>query len=96
MFLGRHSLLLYIWHYPVFVFVERHTPDMSWQLRTIIALAATTVVCVLAHLLVERRAQALLRRPGWGQLDDGIAPLAGCCDPVPGRELRERVRPGRS
>jgi peptidoglycan/LPS O-acetylase OafA/YrhL len=95
-FLGRHSLLLYIWHYPVFVFVERHTPDMSWQLRTLIAMTATAVVCLLSYVLVERRAQALLRHPAWRHLDEGIAPCARVATRSLAREARARVRPGRS
>ncbi len=95
-FLGRHSLLLYIWHYPVFVFTERHTPDLSWELRTVIAMAATVVVCLLAHVLVERRAQALLRQPWWGRLDAGVAAQARLATQSLGRVVRERVRPGRS
>jgi peptidoglycan/LPS O-acetylase OafA/YrhL len=95
-FLGRHSLLLYIWHYPVFVFVERHTPDMSWQLRTLIAMTATAVVCLLSHVLVERRAQALLRYPAWSRLDEGIASSARAATLSLAREARARVRPGRS
>ncbi len=94
-FLGRHSLLLYIWHYPVFVFTERHTPDMAWELRTVIALLATVVVCLLAHLLVERRVQALLRQPWWGHFDAGVAENARVAAHSLGRVVRERVRPGR-
>jgi peptidoglycan/LPS O-acetylase OafA/YrhL len=95
-FLGRHSLLLYIWHYPVFVFVERHTPDLPWQLRTLIALLATAVVCLLSHVLVERRAQALLRHPAWRRLDGGIPAASRAATLSLAREARSRVRPGRS
>jgi peptidoglycan/LPS O-acetylase OafA/YrhL len=64
-FLGRHSLLLYIWHYPVFNFLARHTEDWSWPLRTVVGLVLTVVISLLAHRLVERRVTELLRHPGW-------------------------------
>ena len=69
--LGRNSLLIYIWHYPVFVFVNRHSTDWSWQLRTVAALALTLAVCLVAHWTVERRAVRLLQHPGWRTFDDG-------------------------
>src|SRR5262249_34238618 len=36
--LGRASLTLYIWHYPVFMFVQRHTTGWSWQAGTALGL----------------------------------------------------------
>lgn len=80
-FLGRHSLLLYIWHYPVFTFLSRHTEDWSWPLRTFVALMLTVVISMLAHRMVERRATELLRHPGWsgyitqGAITHGTAQL---------------------
>lgn len=76
-FLGRHSLLLYIWHYPVFTFLSRHTEDWSWPLRTSVALVITVAVSLTAHRLVERRATELLRDPRWSQLQDGFASYVG-------------------
>jgi len=72
--LGRNSLLLYIWHYEVFTFVARHTnaSDWSWEGRTVVGLGATVAVCVAADRLLERRVTAWLRRPGWRTLDDGV------------------------
>ena len=72
--LGRNSLLLYIWHFPVFVFVARHTvgDGWSWEARTVVALTATVVICVLADRLLERRVKEWLRRPAWRDLDDGV------------------------
>jgi peptidoglycan/LPS O-acetylase OafA/YrhL len=71
-FLGRHSLLLYIWHYPVFVFVERHTEDWGWPARTVVGLLATAIVSLVSYRLVERRAAALLRHPEWEKTEDGL------------------------
>ncbi len=70
--LGRASLPLYIWHYPVFMFVQRHTDGWAWQARTVVGLVGTVAVCAAAERLVERRVTAFLRRPGWRALDDGV------------------------
>jgi peptidoglycan/LPS O-acetylase OafA/YrhL len=67
-FLGRHSLLLYIWHYPVFTFVARHTEDWGWPVRTAVALGLTVAISLVAHRTVERRATELLRHPNWREL----------------------------
>jgi peptidoglycan/LPS O-acetylase OafA/YrhL len=71
-FLGRHSLLLYIWHYPVFVLVQRHTDDWGWPMRTALGLLATVAIALLSYWLVERRAAAALRHPWWRQVQDGF------------------------
>ena len=72
--LGRNSLLIYIWHYPIFAFVARHTigPGWSWEGRTVVAMSATAAVCVVMDRLVERRITTWLRQPGWRALDDGV------------------------
>jgi peptidoglycan/LPS O-acetylase OafA/YrhL len=72
--LGRSSLPLYIWHYPVFMFVQRHTEarGWSWEAGTAVGLASTLVVCVAAERLVERPVRARLRSPRWRELDDGV------------------------
>jgi peptidoglycan/LPS O-acetylase OafA/YrhL len=91
-FLGRHSLLIYIWHYPVFVFVQRHTDDWSWPLRTAVGLGATAVIAVVSHRLVERRATELLRHPVWTRLEEGLVPAAR--DEVEKLVTRGRSRSG--
>ncbi|MDF1603140.1 acyltransferase [Nocardioides sp. YIM 152315] len=70
--LGRRSLSLYLWHYPIFWFVSRHTVDWSWEMRTVVALMATFVIAELSERLVETRVQRLLQSPRWGELDGGI------------------------
>jgi peptidoglycan/LPS O-acetylase OafA/YrhL len=72
--LGRNSLLIYIWHYPVFAFVARHTtgPGWSWEGRTVVAMSAVAAIVVAADRLLERRVVRWLRQPGWRDLDDGI------------------------
>jgi len=72
--LGRASLSLYIWHYPVFMFVQRHTEanGWSWQAATAAGLLLTVAIVVVSERFVDRRVSAFLRRPGWRQLDDGV------------------------
>ena len=74
-FLGRHSLLLYIWHYPVFTFLARHTEDWGWPVRTAVALLLTVTISLIAHVMVERRVTELLRHPAWTEADRGLLPL---------------------
>ena len=59
---------------PIFVFVARHTvgDGWSWEARTVVALTATVVICILADRLLERRVKEWLRRPAWRDLDDGV------------------------
>ncbi len=70
--LGRRSLSLYLWHYPIFWFVSRHTADWRWETRTVVALLATAIIAELSERLVETRVQRLLQSPRWDELDDGI------------------------
>jgi peptidoglycan/LPS O-acetylase OafA/YrhL len=93
--LGRNSLLLYIWHYAVFMSVSRNlpSPDWSWGVRSAVAIAVTVVVCLLADRILERQVRRWLRHPGWRALDDGVpaylrAGLRGL--------WTDRIRPGRA
>ena len=72
--LGRNSLLLYIWHYAIFMSLSRHmpSPEWSWWVRTAVALALTVAVCLLADRILERRVRRWLRSPGWRDLDEGV------------------------
>lgn len=90
-FLGRHSLLLYIWHYPVFTFLARHTEDWGWAPRTLVALVLTVVVSLLAHRLVERRATELLRHPAWAETDRGLVTFAVSRAETRWNRLRHKV-----
>lgn len=75
-FMGRHSLPLYVWHYPTFAAVERHTTDWNWAPRTLVAVLVTAALCVATHYLVERHVSRLLAHPGWVRVTGrGVSPL---------------------
>ena len=76
-FLGRRSLSLYLWHYPLFWFVSRHSADWSWQLRTLVALVATFALAEASERLVETRVQRALRSERWAELDGGLPQFVG-------------------
>jgi peptidoglycan/LPS O-acetylase OafA/YrhL len=74
LWLGERSLLLYIWHYPVFKFVQRHSDGWAWPWRTLAGLALTGVLVLLADRFVERYAARWQASPRWRQFDDGLLP----------------------
>lgn len=71
--LGRNSLSLYVWHRPVFYFVERHTQDWSWEARTLVGITATLLISVTIDRVVDARMARFLAAPGWRKLDGGLA-----------------------
>jgi peptidoglycan/LPS O-acetylase OafA/YrhL len=74
-FLGRRSLALYIWHYPVFWFVARHSEGWAWGWRTLVALAIALAAALISELTIERRVQRLLASDGWHELEAGVRPF---------------------
>lgn len=74
-FLGRHSLSLFLWHYPIFWYVSRHSEGWSWQERTLAGLAATAVLAFAGELIAERPMQRYLSSPDWREVEsNGIVP----------------------
>lgn len=67
-FLGRHSLAIYVWHYPVFAAVEARTRDWAWPPRAIAAVLVTALMCIATHYLLERHVARLLTHPFWLRL----------------------------
>ena len=67
-FLGRQSLVIYVWHYPVFAAVEARTRDWEWPPRALVALLVTAALCVATHYLLERHVARLLTHPLWLRL----------------------------
>lgn len=75
-FLGRHSLSVFLWHYPIFWFVSRHSDSWSWQERTVAGLVATAVIAFASELIAERPMQRFLRSPSFRQVEGGIPAYA--------------------
>lgn len=59
--LGRASLVVYVWHYPVIFFVGRHVgPEASPVATTAVVLAVVAVVTAVSHRWVEEPVRAWL------------------------------------
>jgi peptidoglycan/LPS O-acetylase OafA/YrhL len=69
--LGRASLAIYLWHFPIFHFVDRHASDWDWPWRTLLALGATALLAWLTHVTLERSVHRFLARPAWDVIRDG-------------------------
>ncbi len=73
-FLGRHSLGLYLWHYPVFWFISLNHPTWDSWVKVVVSLVLTAFFATLMTFLVERPLQRWLRSPGWSEVvDEGLA-----------------------
>ena len=92
---GRYSLVLYIWHYPLFWYLSKNETEWSWQVRTVMAYLLTLVIAVLAQLLIERPTQRWLRSEKWHALDDGIGPALVRAARRGADEARERISSAR-
>ncbi|MGG5257269.1 acyltransferase family protein [Phycicoccus avicenniae] len=51
--LGRASLVIYVWHYPVIFFVGRHATGSSWLVQTVVVLAIVAGLTVASNRWVE-------------------------------------------
>jgi peptidoglycan/LPS O-acetylase OafA/YrhL len=69
---GRYSLVLYIWHYPIFFYLSRNAIDWSWQWRTLVGYGLTALIAVVTQRVIERPLQRWLSSPSWRALDDGF------------------------
>jgi peptidoglycan/LPS O-acetylase OafA/YrhL len=73
-FLGTISYGIYLWHWPIFVYVTGARTGLSTLPLDVVRVAATLLVATASYYLVERPIrQAHLR----GMLRLGLAPLAG-------------------
>lgn len=75
--LGSYSLVLYVWHYPIFWYLSRNYFEWSWQWRTVVAYLATAVIAVITQRLIERPLQRWLRSESWHAMDHGLLPAVG-------------------
>jgi peptidoglycan/LPS O-acetylase OafA/YrhL len=71
---GRYSLVLYIWHYPLFWYLSKDETGWAWGTKTFVAYALTLVIAIAAQVVIERPTQRWLRSEKWHALDDGVAP----------------------
>lgn len=58
--LGKASLAIFVWHYPVIVIVSRHTSEWDWWTRTLLAFGTLAVIVVVAERLLETPVRRLL------------------------------------
>ncbi len=58
--LGRASLVVYVWHYPIIFWVGRHTGTWTWTAQTIVALALLVAVTWASYRWVEQPARRWL------------------------------------
>jgi len=70
-FVGRQSLGIYLWHYPVFWFLARHTFDWSWPSKTLLAAGIIGVAVYLGHRFSDVPAQRLLAQDWWRSMEGG-------------------------
>lgn len=59
--LGNASLAIYVWHYPLFWAVSRHTQDWSPGSRTVVAVGLLAVVVYAAQRFIEEPTRRWLR-----------------------------------
>jgi peptidoglycan/LPS O-acetylase OafA/YrhL len=71
---GRYSLVLYIWHYPLFWYMAKNQTQWSWQTRTLVAYLLTFAIAVGAQVFIERTSRRWLRSEKWHALDRGFGP----------------------
>lgn len=72
--LGRYSLVIYVWHFPIFWYLSRNTSSWSWGWRTLVGYSVTLVVAVTAQWVIERPAQRWLASDFWKPFEAGLLP----------------------
>ena len=76
-FLGRRSLSLYIWHFPIYMYLYHHTESWTYPLRTAVALVLTGTIAVINDRTVEHWVGRALVDPRWSRVDRGIPTYLG-------------------
>ncbi len=60
--LGTASLAIYVWHFPLFWLIARHTHGWTWFARTVLGLTVLTTLVVLLHKFVDTPTRRWLKR----------------------------------
>lgn len=60
--LGRNSLTIYFWHFPIFVVVARHLPEAPWWALGLVSLFTVGALTVVLERFVEEPTRRLLAR----------------------------------
>lgn len=58
--LGRASLVVYVWHYPIIFWIGRHTETWTWPAQTIVAMTMLVAVTWASYRWVEQPARRWL------------------------------------
>lgn len=59
--MGRGSYTTYVWHFPLFWFISRHTPDWAWPARVLLAVGVLVVLVLVLERFVEEPLRRTLR-----------------------------------
>lgn len=62
---GRRSLTIFMWHYPVLWWVSRHGPAWHWATRLAVAAAATLAIVYVTERFIERPVLKWLDEARW-------------------------------
>jgi peptidoglycan/LPS O-acetylase OafA/YrhL len=71
--LGQISYGLYLWHFPLFLWLDESSTGLSGARLVVLRLAATLLISVVSYVAIEQPIRRR-RRPTW--LVRGLAPLA--------------------
>jgi peptidoglycan/LPS O-acetylase OafA/YrhL len=63
--LGNASLAIYVWHYPLFWFMTRHTPDWPTGARVVATVVALASIVVVAQRFIEEPTRRWLQTSAW-------------------------------
>lgn len=66
--IGVYSFSIYLWHYPIFWWVSKHTDDWGWGTKAVLAYALTAIAVVFSERVVQTKTQQWLDSPRWSEM----------------------------